>query len=297
LKSEIEGVTLMVLLFIVTFALGFTFGGSGLAGASGGLGGSTGIGKQTVVTTPPKFVFKAQGVNPADLYASSLYNDIPQYMLVPLVGLHLTILKLGRPSTSGFVRLPSLTLTTNASGIAAASVQPGNYEALVSGSNYALDTAVTLTANTTATLYFDLHPSAEAVSTLRVISSDTVSGVESTTKFYALLNYTSAPLTGFSELVGFETSVPPNGTVQIILPSGTATSANGPTLQGPSLTFNGTVFFNPQVELNATLLGSYPGTEGYWAVLSPSGSSSAYPSAGVVMFQFKPLYEVNYTAG
>ena len=287
-----------MLLFVVTFALGFTFGGTGLAGASGNLGGITAVGKQTVGITPPVFVFKAQGVDPADLYASSSFTNIPQDMLVPLVGLHLTLLKLGRPTSAGFVRLPSLTLITNASGLATASEAPGNYEAVVLGSNYAVDTPVTLTDNTTATLSFDLRPSAEAVSALRVVSFDSVSAVEPTTKFYALLNYTSPPSTGFSELVGFETVAPTNGTAQITLINATGTLANGSPspvkLQPPSI---GPVFFDPQVELNATLLGSYPGTEGYWAILSPYGSYSAYPTARVLMFQFKPLYEVNYTAG
>ena len=297
LKSRIEAGVLVVLLFVVTFALGFSFGETGLAGASGNLGGVTAVGKQTVGIIPPLFVFKAQGVDPADLYASSSFANIPKDMLVPLVGLHLTLLKLGRPTSAGFVRLPSLTLITNASGLASASEAPGNYEAVVLGSNYALDTPVTLTDNTTATLFFNLHPSAEAVSALRVVSSDSVSAVEPTTKFYALLNYTSPPSTGFSELVGFETAAPTNGTAQITLTNATGTLANGSSpvkLQPPSI---GGLFFNPQVELNATLLGSYPGTEGYWAILSPYGSYSAYPTTGVLMFQFRPLYEVNYTAG
>jgi hypothetical protein len=49
--------------------------------------------------------------------------------------------------------------------------------------------------------------------------------------------------------------------------------------------------------LNATLLGSYQGTRGYWAVLAPAGAYASYPSVGVLLFQFVPMLEVNYTAG
>jgi len=276
MKSQFQAATLILLLLLVTFALGIEFGGSGLSGALGNFGPPTGNGngKQSVAVAPPKLVVKAQGVNPQDLYDSSSYENIPSNMLVPLVGLRVTLLTQGSFS-SQFRRLPALTLTTNSSGIASAEMLPGNYGVAIVGSTFTLETGVTLANNSTALLSVELLPAARPVSVLRIVSPDTVSGVESTSRLYALISNGSAPVTGLSELVGFVSSF--------------SFFASG------ALPINGTLL-GPMVSLNATLLGSYPGSQGYWATLYPAGTYPAYPSMNVMLFQFQPVAEVNYTA-
>jgi hypothetical protein len=280
LKPELEAVGLVTLLFIVTFALGIEFGGSGFAGASGGFGPppTSGGGKQIAIL--PRLVLRAEGVNSSDLYVSGSYRAIPANMKVPLVGLHANLVLPERNFPSYFSRLPSFSLTTNSSGLASGLFPAGDYEVEISGSNFALGTIITLADNTTATLNFTLSPSADAVSVLKVVSQDSVTGLEPTSIIYALLNYTSAPSEGFSELVGFESF---SGM------SPTSGGAINPNTTNPSP-------ITP-ISLNATLLGYYRGIHGYWATLSPLGSNPDYPSVGVMLFQYTPILEVNYTAG
>jgi len=279
MKSELQAGVLILLLLVVTFALGIEFGGSGLSGASGNFGGPSAAGKQiTAAVPPPEFVVKAEGVNPHDLYASGLFRTLPPGILIPLVGLHVTLLTQGR-SASSFRRLPALTLTTNTTGMASANLVPGTYEVLMVGSTFSLDTAVTLTDNMTTTLDFQLHPTGQPVAALRVVSPDTASGVESASKLYALIENATAPTPGLAELVGYQSSYNASGIgFEVGFP------------------INATVA-GPLVSMNATLYGSYPGTSGYWATLYPAGTYPSYPSVGVRLFQFEPLAEVNYTAG
>ena len=279
MKSELEAAGLIALLFVVTFALGIEFGGSGLAAALGGFGPPGSAQPKTAATPPPLFVLRAEGVNPKDLYSSAFYKTVPADMMVPLVGLHAMLVSASRGPPTRFERTPSILMTTNGSGIASGFLPQGDYEVDISGSNFAVSTLVTLSDNTTSTLSLTLSPSARDVSAMKVASQDSVMGLEPTSRLYALLNYTSAPPDGFSELVGFE-------------PVGSATPASGIVFY-----VNSTVFGGAQVSLNATVLGSYRGTQGYWATLSPSGSYSTYPSVSVILFQYTPQVEVNYTAG
>lgn len=276
MKPELEAVGLVILLFIVTFALGIEFGGSGLAGTSGGFGPlppTNNGGKQIAIL--PKLVLRAEGVNLSDLYASGSYRVIPANMKLPLVGLHAIFVSPERNYPSYFSRLPSYSLTTNSSGLASGFFPAGDYEAEISGLNFALSTNITLVENTTATLNFTLSPSGNAVSVLKVVSQDSVTGLEPTSIIYALLNYTSVPSEGFSELVGLESPT-----------SGVAIKSN--TTNPSPITL---------ISLNATLLGYYRGIQGYWATLSPLGPYLDYPSVGVMLFQYTPILEVNYTAG
>ena len=297
MKSEVQAVVLILLLLVVTFALGVEFGGSGLPGASGNLGGPTASGKQiTAAVVPPEFVVQAKGIDQEDLYLLSQLRTLPPGALPPLVGLRVTLLTQGRSATS-FRRLPALTLTTNASGLASAALPSGIYEILVVGSTFSLDTSVTLTDNSTATLNVQMHPSGQPVADLRVVSPDTTSGVESASRLYALLDNATAPPPGPSELVGYQagSNASASGTVSVVTQPGINGSA---TLSGSGIrnpTYTGLA--GPLVSINATLYGSYRGTTGYWATLYPAGTYATFPSVGVMLFQFEPTAEVNYTAG
>jgi len=271
MKAELQAAVLILLLLVVTFVLGVEFGGSGLSGASGNFGPPlpSVAGKQTAAIPPPEFVVRAEGINPQDLYASSQLQTIPPGLLVPLVGLHITLLTQGR--TSAFRRLPALSLMTNASGTASAALPPGNYEVTMFGSTFSLDTAVTLINNSTTTLSVQLRPSYRSVAVLRVVSPDTASGVESGSRLYGLIINATPPTPGPSELVGY----------------GSGSSAGFP--------FDNAT--GALVSVNATLSGSYPGTTGYWATFYPAATYPTYPTVGVMLFQFEPLAEVNSTAG
>jgi hypothetical protein len=279
LKSELEALGLIVLLIITTFALGVEFGGSGLAGAMGGFGPAGGGGTKSAVALPPKFVLRAEGINPSDLYASGFYKVVPSEMMVPLAGLHAMLVSTGRGAAARLGRTPAIMLTTNASGLASGVFPQGQYEFDVSGSDFAVSTIITMTDNTTSTVNFTLSPSARAVTALKVVSQDSDTGLEPTSRLYALLNYTSAPSNGFSELVGFERITGGYSNVGIVV------------------YLNQTLYGGPEVSFNATLLGSYKGTQGYWATLLPSKAYAIYPSVSVMLFQYTPILEVNYTAG
>jgi len=285
MKSGLQAAALIALLLMVTFALGVEFGGSGLTGASGGFGASGGLSKQTKQTEQTgeyslsEFVVKAQGVNPHDLYVSSSFRNIPSSMFVPLVGLHVTLLSQERSSLLTR-RIATFSLATNASGIASTFLLSGDYDVQLVGSTFSLGTAITLIANTTLTLSVQLQPSGVPVADLRVVSPDTMSGVETGSKLYALIENTTAPPPGFSELIGFQSG------------SGFSTLETG---SNAGILFYANVT-GPLISLNSTLQGSYLGTEGYWATLYPTGTYPVYPTRGVMLFQFKLLTEVNYTA-
>jgi hypothetical protein len=272
MKSELEATGLIILLLALTLALGLNFGGSAISGTSSNPGSHSNLGflqtgeNRGPMYIPPRFVVRAEGINPVDLYASSIYSSVPSYMLVPLKGLRVTLTEQSNPGILNRERTRTLTLTTNSSGIATDFVSPGNYTVLITGTNFEVNATLSFAVNSTTTFNFNLHPSAKVVTVLRIVSPDSVSGVEPETKLYALLNTTSAPATGFAELVGFKTNY------------------SGVENRG-------------LVVVNATLQGWYAGTQGLWVVLSPSTSDPTYPSMGILLFQYKPISEVNYTAG
>lgn len=286
MKPQLEAAGVIALLLLMSVALGIEFGGSGLAGALGGLGPPGGSApNKSSATPPPLFVLRAEGINPSDLYASGFYKVVPAQMMVPLVGLHVTVVSAEEGTPTHFSRFPAATLITNSSGLTSRALLQGEYEIEISGSAFAVSTVVTMTDNTTTSLNFILSPSAKAVSALRVISQDTSLGLEPTSRMYALLNYTTAPSQGFCELVGLEPPLriypwrpyPPN--------------------PGLVVDLNVTAYGWTQTSLNATVVGSYPGTQGYWATLTPLGNSSVYPTVADMLFHFTPTVLVNYTAG
>ncbi|GEM_PF-5668785 len=285
MKSELQAAGLIILLFVVTFSLGVEFGGSGLSGASGGFGSSgPAVHKESLAPPPPTLIIRAVSVNSSDLYATanSQQNISSQY-LAPLVGLKVTVVEESRASFSGFGRLPSITLTTNSSGLASVEVSPGIYRASVLNQFFPLDTTVTMSDNQTTTLSLSLLPAAQSVGVVKVVSPDTATGLESTSRVYAQVGPGSIPSPGFAQLVGFVIPQESNSTgIAVIQP------------------VTGLVFYSGLVYyyvLNATVLGSYPGSSGSWVTLAPTGNYSAYPTQGVYLFQYKPTYMVNYTAG
>ena len=291
LKPELEGAALVALLFITAFALGVEFGGSGIAGAFGGGGTPSGSGGEGSAHFP-KLVLHAQGVNPSDLYASGAYDVIPPRMFAPLMGVHAEFVATGAISPFYTGRVITITLITNSSGLAASNFPEGNYNVTISGPSYRVNTTVQLMLDTTTTLGFTLSPSAEDVTILKVVSPDTVAGVEPTSMLYALLNYSSPPTSGFSELAGFEPASP--GTVIGVTYSASGNSTSG---QNPSQNATGPIYGGAPVLLNATLVGSYRGAQGYWAALAPLQVYPSYPLVDVKLFQFEPTIEVNYTVG
>jgi hypothetical protein len=273
LNTKFEAAGLIVLLFIVTLALGFELGGSGLSGTSPGPGQTKIVANKGTTISLPEFVFRAKGISPMDLYQSSSYRNILPSMLVPLAGLRATLTP-QKSLVASHGRTPSLAITTNSSGLAAIFDLPGNYTFLISSAYYQLDTIVSLAFNTTTTLNFTLQPSAEVVTSLRISSPDSILGVEPLARLFALVNG-SGPTAGFAELVGFEHAYQTYG------PPGNVT----------------VVTYGPLVEVNTTVIGGYQGTQGFWAALSPSGSYPAYPTEAVLLFQYRTLYEVSFAAG
>jgi hypothetical protein len=104
------------------------------------------------------------------------------------------------------------------------------------------------------------------VDSIQFVSPDSTSGVESATKFYALLDSSTSPSLGFAELVGYQSN------------------------------YLG-VTSKTEVAINSTVLGRYPGFNETWVALSPFGAYSSYPTEGIILFQYRSTYEVNYGAG
>ena len=215
---------------------------------------------------PPTILVEAEGISPHFLYESALYPSVPPFMLVPLAGLRIVLEQVSERLSSNQVYGPAHTLFTNSSGIAEALADQGNYSVQVETRYTQLNTTISCYDNTTTILNIRLLPSSTKVDSLRIVSPDSVTGLEPTTRLYAILANETIPNGGFAELVGFHTTFP-----------GVA---------------NGT-----SVAVNSTILGSYSNSLESFVVLSPSGPYSTFPTVGMVLFQFRPVSEVNYTAG
>jgi hypothetical protein len=291
-RLGLEAGGLVVALLALTLALGLGFGGVGLSGISAASGPS-GQGSSHLSTNgaypafSPRVIIRAEGVNPFDLYLYNLdlYNDhglhnssslnlsspvLPQSMYVPLSGLRVTLTQLQKSSVSIRGQSQTQVLTTNSAGLALTFVLPGNYTVLFSGPNFEFETNIFFASGFITTVNFMLNPVAKAVTALRIVSPDSVSGVESETKLYALFNSSSPPASGFAELVGFN----PNSFLW---------------------EYGWGMGRYDQFNLNATVLGWHASAHGFWVALAPLGPYPSYPSLDVVLFQYKPVYEVTYT--
>jgi len=216
---------------------------------------------------PPVLVVEAEGISPHFLYDSSLvYPGIPSFMLVPLAGLRVVLEQVSAPPSSTHVYGPARVLFTNSSGFVEALADQGNYSVQVETRYVQLNTTISCFDNTTTILNIQLLPSPTKVDSLKIVSQDSETGLEPTTKLYALLTNATIPNGGFAELVGFPSAYP-----------GVA---------------NRTI-----VAINSTILGSYSTLHETLAVLSPSGPYSTFPTVEMVLFQYRPLYQVNYVAG
>ena len=214
---------------------------------------------------PPTILVKAEGISPRYLYDSYQYSSIPSFMLVPLAGLRIVLEQVSGNLGSIEVSTARI-LYTNSSGIVVTLANQGNYSVQVETHYAELNTTISCYDNTTTILSIGLLPSPTKVDSLRIVSQDSVTGLEPTTALYALLPNGTIPNVGFAELVGFQSAYP-----------GVA---------------NGT-----SVAVNSTIIGSYSASPETLVTLSPSGPYSSYPSVGTVLFQYRPVYEVNYTAG
>lgn len=265
MKQRLRSLGLIALLFVVSLALGLIFGGGGLAGSPSNPGLSQLLASKGPSANPPVIVVKAEGISPRYLYESYYYSSIPSYMLVPLVGLRVSLEQVSGPLASeayGPVRI----LYTNSSGIVVALANQGNYSVQAETRFVQLNTTISCFDNTTTILNIGLLTSPAKVDSLRIISQDSVTGLEPTTKLYALLANGTIPNSGFAELVGYQSTYP------------------GETNE-------------TSVAVNSTILGWYSTFPGTLVILSPSGPYSSYPSVGIILFQYRPVYEVNYIAG
>lgn len=265
MRQRLRSLGLIAVLFGVSLALGLIFGGGGLAGSPSNPGLSQLLANKGSSANPPVIVVKAEGIGSRFLYLSSLYPSVPSYMLVPLAGLRLAIQQVSAPVGSK-VNGPALVLYTNSSGIVVALANQGNYSVQAETRYANLNATFSCYDNTTTILNIELLPSATKVDSLRIVSQDSVTALEPTTKLYALLANGTNPSSGFAELVGFQSSYP-----------GVANETS--------------------TAINSTIIGWYSTSLETLAVLTPSGPYSSYPSVGIVLFQYRPVYEVNFTAG
>ncbi len=270
MKPATQAAALVTILLVLSLAMGMSFGASGAGGGASNVSQST-VAPNRSPSSSPRIIVVAQGVNPSYLYQASFQSSIPQYMLEPLVGVGISLTSLNREIFSIHERVPAITFRTNASGIAYAVVAPGNYSVSIGGPNFNINTTMSFLVNSTTTFRLSLLPSGYAVTSLHLVSPDSASGVEPLTRISALLRNQSAPSLGFAEIVGYHLPVFSNGT-------------------SPVMVF-------PPVIFNATVIGTYPGIEGTWAVLSPTSSYADYPTVGVVLFQFRPVLEVSSVVG
>jgi len=266
LKQRFRSLGLIAVLFAVSLALGLVFVGGGLAGSASNPGLFQLFANRGPSANPPVIVVKAEGISPRYLYDSYRYPRIPSYMLVPLAGLRVALEQTSSSLSSSQVSSSTLILYTNSSGVAETLAYQGNYSVQAETRYVQLNTTISCYDNATTVLNIGLLPSPTKVDSLRVVSQDSVAGLEPTSRLYALLGNGTIPVGGFAELVGFQSTYP------------------GVT--------NGT-----SVVVNSTILGSYSTSLETLVILSPLGPYSSLPTVGMVLFQYRPVYEVNYTAG
>ncbi|HYA56459.1 MAG TPA: hypothetical protein VED22_06645 [Nitrososphaerales archaeon] len=266
MRQRLRSLTLIAVLFAVSLALGLVFGGGGLAGTASNPGLFQLFASKGPSGNPPTVVVQAEGISPHFLYESSFYPSVPSSMLVPLAGLRIVLKQVSAHAASSQVYGPARILLTNSSGAVEALADQGNYSVQVETNYVQLNTTISCYDNTTTILSIRLLPSPTKIDSLRIVSQDSVVGLEPTTRLYALLANETIPSTGFAELVGFQSTY-------------------------PEVTSGATV------AVNSTILGSYSNSLESFVVLSPSGPYSTFPTLGIVLFQFRPVYGVNYTAG
>ena len=266
MRQRLRSLGLIAVLFAVSLALGLVFGGGGLAGSASNPGLSQLFANKGLSANPPIIVIKAVGINPRYLYGSYQYTSIPSFMLVPLAGLRVALEQVSAPLASSQPYGPARIFFTNSSGSLVVLANQGNYSVQMETKYVQLNTTISCYDNTTTILNIQLLPSPTKVDSLGIVSQDSAAGLEPTTRLYALLPNATIPNSGFAELVGFQSTYP--GVV------------------------NGT-----SVAVNSTILGSYPASRDTLAVLSPSGPYSAFPTVEMILFQYRPVYQVNYTAG
>jgi len=266
MKQRLRSLGLIAVLFAVSLALGLVFGAGGLAGSASNPGLFQLFANKGPSGVPPTIVVKAEGISPRYLYESSLYPSIPSFMLVPLGGLRVALKLVSAPLGSTQLFGPALTLFTNSSGAVETLANQGNYSVQVETRYAQLNTTISCYDNTTTILDIRLLPSPTKVASLTVTSQDSSAGLEPTTRLYALLENGTSNSGGFAELVGFQSSFP--GVVN-----------------------------ETTVAVNSTILGSYSTFLDSTVVLSPTGTYSAFPTVGMVLFQYRTACEVNYTAG
>jgi len=266
MKQRLRSLGLIAVLFAVSLALGLVFGAGGLAGSASNPGLFQLFASKGPAGNPPTILVRAEGISPRYLYESSQYPSTPSFMLVPLGGLRIALKLVSAPVGSNQLLGPALTLFTNTSGAVESLADEGNYSVQV-GTRYAqLNTTISCYDNTTTILNIRLLPSPTKVDSLTVASQDSSAGLEPTTTLYALLPNGTTDSRGFAELVGFQSPYP--GVVN-----------------------------ETTVAVNSTILGSYSNSIDSTVVLSPTGTYSAFPTVGMVLFQYRTAYEVSYTAG
>ncbi len=288
MKSELEAVALILVLFGVTVFMGLEFGGSGLGGSSPLAGGGPTPGKTGGIAGFPLFVFRAEGpdaTDPSSLLLTSSNANGPGSALVPLKGVRVTLTNVEARGFGGFSHLPADTLVSNASGLASTYILPGNYSVLITDGGFSATTMLSTHYNETTTLDFRLQPSSQGVSSVRVASPDSIATVEPSTTFYVLLANGPFKASESVELVGFAQAPAIEGGFTYLTGGFTYLTTNSSVL-----------YLGPIVGVNATVLGLYQGTNGVWAALSPTGSYSAFPTSDLRLFQFLPTYEVSYGA-
>ncbi len=264
MKAGFEAAGLIALLFVVTLALGLGFGGTGLAGTLSNPGISQVLAGRGGSVNPPTLIIRAEGINPAYLYDSASFLTVPTFMLVPLRDLQIALVQESQPLARNPLHPEIRVVFTNSSGMAEAIVSPGNYTVSVKGSIFAFNTTLTFRSNSTTTLDFRLLPQPTKLSSINVVSPDSISGIESASELYATVAGGTRPTQGFAEIVGLQSS---------------NAGAGG------------------QLEVNGTVVGTHPGGGETWVAISPSGAFIPYPTYGLFLFQYRPSAQVTYTAG
>lgn len=270
MQARLQTLSLLMILIIVSAALGLAFGPLG----QGGLGQyfanqqSTSTGRNH----SPDLLVRAAAVGSQQGLSTAGSTSV----LAPLAKLNFVVTAILSGRSVNRAREPTYNMVTNSSGEVEASLPAGNYSVQGLGADFTFLRDVSLEANHTTILTMDVVQVVNPVSTLAIVNQDTLSGLESTGVIYVEVDgnfqYNSS---SFYELIG------------TIEPGGPSSSNGSMAVQVSLLT---------PVTIEGIVSGAYDSPGGFWIVMHPSAPVTLLPNAGFSLMHYAANSTVSLVA-
>jgi hypothetical protein len=270
MNPRAASVAFVILLLVATSALGLAFQG-------GGLGGSPLLIAQRTTAetggpaTGPRFVLKAElEYQDYGIFANSSLLQLPTLVgTFPIEGARVSLVPLQPEGLQSQVlnargRPVAFEDVTNGSGLAVIHAPAGNYTVVTAGNLFNFTEVVSLRGNLTTLLALTVYPHSNKVNSMEVINQRTVSQVEPTATIFLNVSgtFVYAPHTPYR-------------------------------LTGLTPDTYGTYSF---LTILCNVVSEYSAPGGTWAVMSPIGAYTSFPTGGLFLQQFEANSTVSYSA-